>query len=96
MIMWFLINTFFLVTGIALLAVLVDKVIERCLFHLDGLRQLIYRAGMDLIALFAGWEQAKLDTIRNTGLVEFEERTLTQLGPGDAQELLKENRRLMQ
>lgn len=96
MIIWFTLNTFFLVTSLAILAVLVDRVMGRTLVHLDSLRQLLYQAGMDVISLFSGWEQSKLDVERKMGLIEFEDRVLTSIDASKAIEMLKENRRLMQ
>lgn len=81
---------------LALVIVLLDKTTGRILIHLDTLRTLVSKAGFDLVALFAGWEQAKLDVERNTDLVEFEQKTLASIGKKEAVEMLQANRRLMQ
>lgn len=81
---------------LALVIVLLDKTTGRVLAHLDTLRTLASKAGFDLIALFAGWERAKLDAERNTGLAEFEQKTLAGIGKKEAIEILQANRRLMQ
>lgn len=78
-----------------ILLVLLDKTTGRILVHLDTLRQLAYQAGMDLISLFSGWEFGNLDVERRVNLVEFEQKTLEGIGPGEAVELLKEHRNEM-
>jgi len=42
MILWFLLNTLFLVTALALALVLADKVVAQTLVHLNTLRQSRY------------------------------------------------------
>lgn len=81
---------------LALVIVLLDKTTGRILAHLDTLRILASKAGFDLVALFTGWEQAKLDAERNTNLVEFEQKALAGVNKKEAIEILQANRRLMQ
>jgi hypothetical protein len=81
---------------LALVIALLDKTTGRILAHTDKIREIVKTAGFDLISLFAGWENSKLDVTRKTELVEFEARVLTSIDASKAIEMLIENRRLMQ
>lgn len=77
------------------LLVLLDKTTGRVLVYLDRIREIAKTAALDLVQLFAGWESAKVDAERRRNLLDFEERTLSQIDTKTAIEMIKSNRQEM-